>query len=351
MNTVTLDQDQAPKRSAKTLVLLVLLLVLLGAAGYGAYVLYQMMAKVPLGEITSPELVHETLGTNSAPGTVADSLDPTSPLAPSPGAQAASAAGDAADDFVVVFSSFAKAADADALIVNLRGLGIEARGEPWLVDGVPGTRVLAGPYPDLASADQVRLSAAQANYPAQIAKRVDDLAASAALAGNAPMASPTPASLGLIDSTPVPGVGAALAKSPVPGNMLSAKEIEFAVQEEDLLRQIRLMRMRVELADLQTKMSESNVPVAATQQPPGLNVIDAPQPDPLMLVSVWGREESALRADFFLKGYRRTVRAGEPLIDGWVVERVTRSGVDVRRGAGSKTERRTVVIGGVGQPR
>jgi cell division septation protein DedD len=83
--------------------------------------------------------------------------------------------------FVVVFGSFGQAANANALIADLRRGGIEARGEPTQIGGRAATRVLAGPYRDRASAEQIRLSARQvrADLTANIVE-VDDTAAARA---------------------------------------------------------------------------------------------------------------------------------------------------------------------------
>ncbi len=102
--------------------------------------------------------------------------------------------------FVVVFGSFGQAANANALIADLRRGGIEARGEPTQIGGRAATRVLAGPYRDRAAAEQVRLSARQvrADLTANIVE-VDDSAAARAPAtasAAAPAAGSAPSGTG-----------------------------------------------------------------------------------------------------------------------------------------------------------
>jgi cell division septation protein DedD len=101
--------------------------------------------------------------------------------------------------FVVVFGSFGQAANANALIGDLRRGGIEARGEPTQIGGRAATRVVAGPYRDRASAEQIRLSARQvrADLTANIVE-VDDTAAARApaTASTEPPASAAPSGTG-----------------------------------------------------------------------------------------------------------------------------------------------------------
>jgi cell division septation protein DedD len=112
---------------------------------------------------------------------------PAAPSAPAPRPAPAAGAG----RFVVVFGSFGQAANADALVADLRRGGIEARGEPTQIGGRAATRVLAGPYRDRAAAEQVRLSARQvrSDLTANIVE-VDDTAASRAPTGAASTAAP-----------------------------------------------------------------------------------------------------------------------------------------------------------------
>jgi len=127
-----------------------------------------------------------------------------------------------------------------------------------------------------------------------------------------------------------------------PGSFLTDSEKEFAKQEEELLRQIRLAQMQLELIEIQKKMREDtarpvdSVNVALPDSP----VIDAPQRDPFHLVGVWG-DETGLQADLLVNGLRVTVRSGSTLPDGWRVARVTEEGVDIAKGGA----RRTLMIG------
>jgi DedD protein len=121
---------------------------------------------------------------------------PPQPVAPTPVApRPAPAAG--AGRFVVVFGSFGQAANANALIGDLRRGGIDARGEPTEIGGKPATRVLAGPYRDRAAAEQIRLSARQvrSDLTANIVE-VDDTAGARASATTAATPAPSAASAG-----------------------------------------------------------------------------------------------------------------------------------------------------------
>lgn len=112
-----------------------------------------------------------------APAPAVAATPPAAPSAPAPRPVPAAGVG----RFVVVFGSFGQAANAEALIADLRRGGIEARGEPSEIGGRAATRVLAGPYRDRAAAEQVRLSARQvrSDLTANIVE-VDDTAASRA---------------------------------------------------------------------------------------------------------------------------------------------------------------------------
>jgi DedD protein len=92
----------------------------------------------------------------------------------------------------VVFGSFGQAANANALIADLRRGGIEARGEPTEIGGRPATRVVAGPFRDRAAAEQIRLSARQlrSDLTANIVE-IDDSAAARAPATAAAPAAPS----------------------------------------------------------------------------------------------------------------------------------------------------------------
>jgi cell division septation protein DedD len=111
----------------------------------------------------------------------ASAASTAAPAAATPARPTTTAPAAGAGRFVVVFGSFSQAANANALIADLRRGGIEARGEPTQIGGRPATRVLAGPYRDRASAEQIRLSARQvrADLTANIVE-VDDTAAARA---------------------------------------------------------------------------------------------------------------------------------------------------------------------------
>lgn len=158
-------------------------------------------AAPPTGSATAP--APAATRPAAAPTPAAPPPATTAPTASAPTAAAAApvqrpaatlpAAG--AGRFVVVFGSFGQAANANALIADLRRGGIEARGEPTRIGGREATRVLAGPYRDRAAAEQIRLSARQvrADLTANIVEADDTAAArapatasAAAPAGTAP---------------------------------------------------------------------------------------------------------------------------------------------------------------------
>lgn len=144
-------------------------------------------AAPPTGSATAP--APAATRPAAAPTPAAPPPATTAPTASAPTAAAAApvqrpaatlpAAG--AGRFVVVFGSFGQAANANALIADLRRGGIEARGEPTRIGGREATRVLAGPYRDRAAAEQIRLSARQvrADLTANIVEADDTAAARA----------------------------------------------------------------------------------------------------------------------------------------------------------------------------
>lgn len=132
----------------------------------------------------------------STPAASAPAAASTAPAAPPPAPPARPAPSAGSGRYLVVFGSFGQAANANALIADLRRGGIEARGEPTQIGGRPATRVLAGPYRDRAAAEQIRLSARQvrADLTANIVES-DDTAAARAPA-SASTAAPATAAAG-----------------------------------------------------------------------------------------------------------------------------------------------------------
>lgn len=114
---------------------------------------------------TPPAAAAPVATPNPAPATTAAAPPVAAAVQPQTAAPAPSAPRPApvagGGRFVVVFGSFGQAANANALIADLRRGGIDARGEPTEIGGQPATRVLAGPFRDRAAAEQIRLSARQ----------------------------------------------------------------------------------------------------------------------------------------------------------------------------------------------
>ena len=161
---------------------------------------------VPLDPATVPQPAQpppappDTVATVDAPVVARpDALadEPRAPVnvpAPAPAATPAPAASVPAATprgrYVVSFGSYAKEANAQALVEALRKARIQAYAENVDVNGQPGQRVRAGPFVDRTQADQVRLLAKQArpDVTATIVE-VDDTPAAdapATAAGGAP---------------------------------------------------------------------------------------------------------------------------------------------------------------------
>ena len=122
--------------------------------------------------------------------------------------------------------------------------------------------------------------------------------------------------------------------------MLSSDEANYLAAEQDLKRQIRLLELRAQAAELQRKIDgedkQAAIPdsvnvVAAPAVDPKGSVLDLPPPQPFRLVSVWG-ESSNLQADLLVNGVRVPVAVGHQLPDGWLVTAITANAVQIKRG-------------------
>ncbi|WP_329832843.1 MULTISPECIES: hypothetical protein [Stenotrophomonas] len=158
---------------------------------------------------------------------------------------------------------------------------------------------------------------------------------------------PSPASVPAVRQVPAPAVAQAPAPALIPAAqarrlkvVLSDREIAFQQQEEELVRQKRLLVLQAEIAELNKKISgvtESTEAPAPPPMPMPMNVLDIAEQAPVEVISTWGGDGIARNADVLVEGKRRTVRAGEVLPSGWRVTEVTRSSVTIQRGREKKT--------------
>lgn len=149
--------------------------------------------------------------------------------------------------------------------------------------------------------------------------------------------------------------------------VLSPEEQGYYMQEQALVRQLRLLALQAQIAEQQRKImgdnatgagpdatgagfpalppsiiSRSPQAAAPAQQPQPAPVIPAAEaPMPFRLLSTWGTE-GQMAADVYSGGLRVTVRGGDALPGGWVVHRVARTGIIVRKGRA----KRTLTVGG-----
>lgn len=158
-----------------------------------------------------------------------------------------------------------------------------------------------------------------------------------------------PTSVPAIRQAPAPAVaqGPAPAAALIPSAparrlkvVLTDREIAFQQQEEELIRQKRLLVLQAEIAELNKKISGATEPTEAPAPPPmpmPMNVLDIAEQSPVEVISTWGGDGVARNADVLVEGKRRTVRAGEVLPSGWRVTDVSRSSVTIQRGREKKT--------------
>lgn len=160
---------------------------------------------------------------------------------------------------------------------------------------------------------------------------------------------PSPASVPAVRQVPAPAVAQAPAPALIPAAparrlkvVLSDREIAFQQQEEELVRQKRLLVLQAEIAELNKKISGVTESTEAPAPPPmpmpmPMNVLDIAEQAPVEVISTWGGDGIARNADVLVEGKRRTVRAGDVLPSGWRVTEVTRSSVTIQRGREKKT--------------
>lgn len=141
-------------------------------------------------------------------------------------------------------------------------------------------------------------------------------------------------------------------------------------EEAALTRRLRLSEMRAKIAENESKAAGKSgaaapvmpvsgdsvnmppVPISRSPQPTSNAPVQAPRRPstdagqgagnlPFRLVSIWGVEGS-FRAEVVSRGLRVTVGTGDSLPDGWKVNQIARTGIQISRGR----ERRTLTVGG-----
>lgn len=160
---------------------------------------------------------------------------------------------------------------------------------------------------------------------------------------------PAPASVPAVRQAPAPAVAQVQVPAVIPAAparrlkvVLTDREIAFQQQEEELVRQKRLLVLQAEIAELNKKISGTTESTEVSAPPPmpmpmPMNVLDIAEQSPVEVISTWGGDGLARNADVLVEGKRRTVRAGEVLPSGWRVTEVTRSAVTIQRGREKKS--------------
>lgn len=219
------------------------------------------------------------------------------------------------------------------------------------VEAKPGPAIAAKSAPAATKPVPTQPAGAIASKPAPVAATA---ARKAAAAVAAPVTVAAAAASGRtavrFASTPTPTPTIAAVRAPVMATMgssaqvrqyvLSSDEANYLAAEQDLKRQIRLLELRAQAAELQRKIDgedkQAAIPdsvnvVAAPAVDPKGSVLDLPPPQPFRLVSVWG-ESSNLQADLLVNGVRVPVAVGHQLPDGWLVTAITANAVQIKRG-------------------
>jgi|GEM_PF-5733169 type IV pilus biogenesis protein PilP len=125
---------------------------------------------------------------------------------------------------------------------------------------------------------------------------------------------------------------------------LTPEERRFSDREGQLIRDIRLVALELELAELQRRRDAERTPSSAsagdsTTRPGAAEATrsaNVERPLPFFLVSIWG-ERGELRADMFVNGRRQTLAAGSDLPDGWRLRAITDNAIEVARGRETRT--------------
>lgn len=138
-------------------------------------------------------------------------------------------------------------------------------------------------------------------------------------------------------------------------------EAAYYEREAELARQKRLLDLEMEILERQQKLAGaggrrtdasggggstviSRASAPSSSSTGSSSRVATPRPNSdlgFTIVSIWGPDE-ALQAQILSHGLRLTVRQGDTLTNGWVVDRVARTGLVITKGRA----RRTVMIGG-----
>lgn len=129
--------------------------------------------------------------------------------------------------------------------------------------------------------------------------------------------------------------------------VLTRAEREFVKEEEALLREIRLLDLRIEVSERQKKLEEpiqglvQQAPTQLVSTPqvvaaPKRKAAEEPADAPLRLASIWGTP-SNLKAEFVTPVGNRVVGIGERVHDGWELESLHQGAAIVRKGQQTRT--------------
>lgn len=126
------------------------------------------------------------------------------------------------------------------------------------------------------------------------------------------------------------------------GAKVSEAEAAFYREEASIAREIRLLELKVQRAEMASKLTALTAPPEALT-PPALAALPIAatvaaaadelvnRPPPFRLISVWGQPLS-LNADVMVNGVRVSIKAGEVLPDNWTVSAITRDALHLARG-------------------
>lgn len=164
-----------------------------------------------------------------------------------------------------------------------------------------------------------------APVPEDRVQKQEPAPAPAAATQEAPLLTPEPALL--------PQVAV---ERPVNKVRLTPSERSFLNREEYLLRQIRLLELENQAAELSRKLEgpATGLPQLDSAALSAVAAIDEPvnTAPPFRLISVWGQGGS-YRADVLVNGIRLSVSKGEELGDGWRVVDISRNALQIQRGS------------------
>lgn len=127
-------------------------------------------------------------------------------------------------------------------------------------------------------------------------------------------------------SLPVPQVAGSIpfsGGSEVVAPTLTLAERQFATRETELIQQIRLLDLELEVAERQAKLVEASNPAVPAHSAviAPVRFTSPPSEPSVRLLSTWGTPD-ALRAEVREGSQARTIRVGDSLSNGQVVESI-----------------------------